>query len=54
MDCHDYVFDWLEGFFNGTNQPTKEGKVAYIKEHGDGPWCDNEWEPTVGRGQAYF
>jgi len=54
LDCHDYVFDWLQGFFAGTHQPNKKGKIAYIKESGDGPWSDNDWEPTVSRGQAYF
>lgn len=54
MDCHDYVFDWLQNFFNGSHRPTKEGSISYIKENGDGPWSDCEWEPPVERGQAYF
>jgi pimeloyl-ACP methyl ester carboxylesterase len=54
MDCHDYVFDWLKDFFAGTRVPSEAGKVSYIKENGDGPWSDCEWEPTVKRGQAYF
>jgi pimeloyl-ACP methyl ester carboxylesterase len=54
MDCHDYVFDWLQNFFDGTHKPTKEGSISYIKENGDGPWSECEWEPPVERGQAYF
>ena len=54
MDCHDYVFDWLKNLFDGTQVPTKEGNISYIKENGDGPWSECEWEPTVKRGEAYF
>jgi acetyl esterase/lipase len=54
MDCHDYVFDWLQSFFADKNKLTAKGRIAYIKENGDGPWSDCEWEPTVGRGEAYF
>jgi hypothetical protein len=54
LDCHDYVFDWLESFFADKNKLTAKGRIAYIKENGDGPWSDCEWEPTVGRGEAYF
>lgn len=54
MDCHDYVFDWLKQFFDGTLTPKKKGKISYIREHGDGPWGDCEWTPPIKRGQAYF
>ena len=54
MDCHDYVFDWLQSFFVDKNKLTAKGRIAYIKENGDGPWSVCEWEPTVGRGEAYF
>lgn len=54
MDCHDYVFDWLQSFFSGKHVPTKQGRIAYVKENGDGPWSQNAWEPTIQRGQAYF
>lgn len=37
MDCHDYALDWLKGFFSGKRVPKKSGRVAYIREHGDGP-----------------
>jgi hypothetical protein len=30
------------------------GRIAYVKEHGDGPWGDCEWTPPIKRGQAYF
>jgi hypothetical protein len=54
MDCHDYVLDWLQGLFSGKRAPTKRGRIAYIRENGDGPWGDCEWEPPVKGGQAYF
>jgi hypothetical protein len=54
MDCHDYVLDWLQGVFSGKRMPRKPGRVAYIKEHGDGPWGKCEWTPPIKRGQAYF
>ena len=54
MDCHDYVLDWLKGFFSGKRVPKKSGRIAYIKEHGDGPWGKCEWTPPIKRGQAYF
>ena len=54
MDCHDYVLDWLKGFFSGKRVPKKSGRIAYIKEHGDGPWGKCEWAPPIKRGQAYF
>jgi dipeptidyl aminopeptidase/acylaminoacyl peptidase len=54
MDCHEYVLDWLQGVFAGKRKLSKKGRVAYIKEHGDGPWSNCEWEPPIKRGQAYF
>jgi dipeptidyl aminopeptidase/acylaminoacyl peptidase len=54
MDCHDYVMDWLKGVFSGKRLPTKRGRIAYIRESGDGPWGKAEWVPPVKRGQAYF
>ena len=29
-------------------------RIAYIREHGDGPWGKCEWTPPIKRGQAYF
>ena len=44
--------DSILGDANGNvNDP---GRIAYIKESGDGPWGDCEWTPTVKPGQAYF
>ncbi len=54
MDCHDYVFDWLQAFFSGKKKPTRRGRISYIREHGDGPWADCGWTPPVKPGQAYF
>jgi dipeptidyl aminopeptidase/acylaminoacyl peptidase len=54
LDAHDYVMDWLALFFSGWRVPSKRGRIAYIREKGDGPWGRCEWEPPVGPGQAYF
>jgi len=54
MDCHDYVLDWLKGLFSGKRVPTKRGRVAYIREGGDGPWGRCEWNPPIKPGEAYF
>ncbi|MCA3092188.1 MAG: alpha/beta fold hydrolase [Rhodocyclaceae bacterium] len=54
MDCHDYVMDWLQGLFSGKRVPKKSGRIAYVGEHGDGPWSACEWEPPVKAGQPYF
>jgi dipeptidyl aminopeptidase/acylaminoacyl peptidase len=54
MDCHDYVMDWLRAFFSGKRALTARGRIAYIRESGDGPWGDCEWTPAVKPGQAYF
>jgi dipeptidyl aminopeptidase/acylaminoacyl peptidase len=54
LDIYDYVLDWLQGLFSGKRVPTKQGRVAYIKESGEGPWSNCEWTPPVKGGQAYF
>ena len=54
MDCHDYVLDWLHALFSGKRKLKKSGRIAYIKENGDGPWGNCEWTPPIKRGQAYF
>jgi len=54
MDTHDYVMDWLKGLFSGKRVPTKRGRIAYIRESGDGPWGKCEWIPPIKSGQAYF
>ena len=54
MDTHDYVMDWLKGLFSGKRVPTKRGRIAYIREGGDGPWGKCEWTPPIKPGQAYF
>jgi dipeptidyl aminopeptidase/acylaminoacyl peptidase len=54
LDCHDYVMDWLKGLFSGKRKPTKKGRIAYIREQGDGPWGKCEWAPPIKPGQAYF
>jgi dipeptidyl aminopeptidase/acylaminoacyl peptidase len=54
MDAHDYVMDWLALLFSGKRVPTKRGRIAYIRENGDGPWGRCEWTPPVAPGQPYF
>jgi dipeptidyl aminopeptidase/acylaminoacyl peptidase len=54
MDCHEYVLDWLGALFSGRRVPKKRGRIAYIRENGDGPWGDCAWTPPIKRGQAYF
>jgi dipeptidyl aminopeptidase/acylaminoacyl peptidase len=54
MDCHDYVMDWLKLTFSGKRKPTKRGRIAYIREGGDGPWGRCDWTPPIKPGQAYF
>ena len=54
MDCHEYVLDWLHALFSGKRVPKKRGRIAYIRENGDGPWGNCEWTPPVKPGQAYF
>ena len=52
LDCHHYVIDWLKrALIDGQ---TNERRIAYVRDHGDGPFGDCEWEPPVGPGQAYF
>jgi dipeptidyl aminopeptidase/acylaminoacyl peptidase len=54
LDCHEYVIDWLMALFSGKMTPDKRGRIAYIRENGDGPWGDCEWTPPIKAGQAYF
>ena len=54
MDCHDYVFDWLQALFSGKRVPPLKGRIAYVREHGDGPWDECDWNPPIAPGQAYF
>ena len=54
MDTHDYVLDWLKGLFSGKRVPAKRGRIAYIRESGDGPWGKCDWTPPIRPGQAYF
>jgi pimeloyl-ACP methyl ester carboxylesterase len=54
LDCHEYVLDWLTGVFSGKQAPSKKGRIAYVRENGDGPFGNCEWEPPIKPGQAYF
>ncbi len=54
LDCHEYVIDWLMALFSGKMVPSTRGRIAYIRENGDGPWGNCEWTPPIGPGQAYF
>lgn len=52
LDCHHYILDWLRKAL--VDDSTNDGRIAYAKVNGDGPFGDCEWEPPVGPGQAYF
>lgn len=54
LDCHDYVLDWISGVLSGRLTPTQQGRVAYVRESGDGPWGECDWTPTIKPGEAYF
>jgi hypothetical protein len=54
LDCHDYVLDWLQMTLMGKNLSRRHKRIAYIREHGDGPFGNCEWTPPIKRGQAYF
>ncbi len=54
LDCHQYAMDWLSRALAGEGVPAGHDRIAYLKEHGDGPYGDCEWKPTVGPGEAYF
>jgi dipeptidyl aminopeptidase/acylaminoacyl peptidase len=54
LDCHDYVLDWLQGLFSGRHAVSKTGRIAYVREGGDGPFGDCEWTPPIRGGHAYF
>jgi len=54
LDCHEYALDWLKALFSKKMTPKKSGRIAYVKENGDGPWGNCEWTPPIKRGQAYF
>ena len=54
LDCHEYVLDWLQALFSKKMTPKKSGRIAYVKEHGDGPWGKCEWTPPVKGRHAYF
>jgi translation elongation factor EF-Ts len=45
--------DWLRA--KGISKAAKKaGRIAYVGEHGDGPWSACDWVPPVRPGQAYF
>jgi hypothetical protein len=46
--------DWLKGLFSKKRVPTRKGRIAYVREQGDGPWGRCDWVPPTRRGQAYF
>jgi len=43
-----------KALFSKKMTPKKSGRIAYVKENGDGPWGNCEWTPPIKRGQAYF
>ena len=56
LDCHHYTVDWLQRvlFSKNSNEGVSDGRIAYVRNHGDGPFGDCEWNPTVGPNQSYF
>ena len=56
LDCHHYTVDWLQRvlFSKNSNEGVSDGRIAYVENHGDGPFGDCEWDPTVGPNQSYF
>ena len=56
LDCHHYTVDWLQRvlFSKNSNEGVSNGRIAYVENHGDGPFGDCEWKPTVGPNQSYF
>ena len=55
LDCHDYVLDWLQAAVSRASACRRNsGRIAYIRENGDGPWGECEWTPPIKPGQAYF
>jgi hypothetical protein len=54
LDIYDYVLDWLSALFSGKRVPSTQGRIAYIKESGEGPWSPCDWTPPVGGGKPYF
>jgi dipeptidyl aminopeptidase/acylaminoacyl peptidase len=53
LDCHEYVMDWLTVAL-GKGVPSGHRRIAYVRQHGDGPFGDCDWTPPTGPGQAYF
>ena len=53
-DAHEYVLDWLQGVMQDKAISRKHRRIAYVKEHGDGPWGRCDWTPPIKPGQAYF
>ena len=41
-------------FSKNSNEGVSDGRIAYVRNHGDGPFGDCEWNPTVGPNQSYF
>lgn len=54
LDNWEYLFDWLRDVLMGKGLPKGYRRIAYVEEHGDGPWGKCEWKPTVKPGEAYF
>ena len=54
LDCHEYVLDWLSMALAPAGLPPSHRRIAYLRQHGDGPWGDCEWTPPVRAGQRYF
>lgn len=52
LDCHHYIIDWLQRAL--ITDKVNENRIAYVSEHGDGPFGASEWVPPVNPGEAYF
>ncbi len=52
LDSHEYIMDWLKlALVRGK---INDGRIAYVREGGDGPFGQCEWTPPVGPEEAYF
>jgi pimeloyl-ACP methyl ester carboxylesterase len=54
LDCHEYALDWLHLVLMGKGLPVGHRRIAYVRQSGDGPFGDSEWEPPIRPGQPYF
>ena len=56
LDCHHYTVDWLQRvlFSKNSNEGVSDGRIAYVRNHGDGPFGDCEGILQLDPNQSYF